>query len=69
MNAARYWLMTCMAVPEWRLGKQDLDTEAVAFASASADKAGKVRFYLPQIGRDRPEGPEAVTIDADAEVA
>jgi hypothetical protein len=66
MNAARYWLMT-HGGPEWRLGKQDLDTEAVAFASASADKAGKVRFYLPQNGRDRPEGPETVTIDADAD--
>lgn len=66
MNAARFWLMT-HGGPEWRLGKQDLDTEAVAFASASADKAGKVRFYLPRNGRDQPETPEPVTIDADAD--
>jgi hypothetical protein len=69
MNAARYWLMT-HGGPEWRLNTKDATAEAAAFATPSSDTAGrKVRFYVPENGRDRPETPEPPVIEGEADVA
>jgi hypothetical protein len=65
MNAARFWLMT-HGGPEWRIASKDAAAEAAAFATpADGASERKVKFYIPENGRDKPEAPEPPTIEGD----